>query len=66
MLYRWWRQRLCRHDWTPIDGNAFKRCCHQCGRVEWLYWRKYPAAGEPAYLWEDMTLPASTKVRSKK
>jgi hypothetical protein len=49
-----WPRSACQHKWEPDGGNSFKRRCACCGRREWLFCRKYPAAGEPAYTWEWM------------
>jgi hypothetical protein len=56
-IVSWWRRRAhkrCKHQWVQ---EGAKRHCAKCPAEEWLFWNRYPAIGEPAHEWRDMTLP---------
>jgi len=42
------------HLWDYDDTNGAKRTCSCCGRHEWLFWRRFPMGGEPAWSWTQM------------
>jgi len=47
-------RRVCphKHVWERISLGK-RRCA--CGAEEWLFTNPYPAIGEPAHTWRDMT-----------
>lgn len=51
------------HRWEPHQGNSTKRRCGRCGRVDWLFEKPYPVAGEPKYLWKEKTMTEVEEIK---
>lgn len=50
----------CRHEWEPLNGNAFKRICKKCGEEQWLMGNPI-WSDKPALTWESMRRKETAK-----